>query len=79
MASVSEIRNRVIDSLLAINDSDYLNALDKMIRSANVQDEKVSLTEEQKIMLSMSDDDIQNSRIIDQQTLNERELEWLRK
>jgi hypothetical protein len=79
MASVSEIRNRLIDSLMAINNSDYLNALEKMIRSSNIQDEKVSLTEEQKIMLTMSDMDIQNDKVIDQQTLNEKELEWLRK
>lgn len=78
MASVSEIRNRLIDSLMAINNSDYLNALEKMISSSNIQDEKISLTEEQKIMLSMSDMDIQNDKVIDQQTLNEKELEWLR-
>jgi len=78
MASVSEIRNRLIDSLMAINNSDYLNALEKMIRSSNVQEENISLTEEQKIMLAMSDMDIQNGRLIDQDSLNKQELEWLK-
>ena len=37
------------------------------------------LTEEQKIMLAMSDDDIKNGRVLDQESLNEEELKWLRK
>ncbi|MEQ9403298.1 MAG: hypothetical protein RIM99_06935 [Cyclobacteriaceae bacterium] len=79
MASTSDIRNRLIDRLMTINNSDYLKALEKMISSSNIQQEKVSLTEEQKIMLSMSDLDIQSNRVIDQQSLEEKELEWLRK
>jgi len=63
---------------MAINNSDYLNALEKMIRSSNVQEENISLTEEQKIMLAMSDMDIQNGRLIDQDSLNKQELEWLK-
>ena len=79
MASTSDIRNRLIDRLMTINNSDYLKALEKMIRSSNIQQEKISLTEEQKIMLSMSDLDIQNDRVFDQQSLEGKELEWLRK
>ena len=79
MANTSDIRNRLIDSLMAINNSDYLMALEKMIKSSNIQEEKISLSEEQKIMLSMSDLDIQNGNLIDQKSLNEREFEWLRK
>ncbi|MEP5612992.1 MAG: hypothetical protein ABJP45_12125 [Cyclobacteriaceae bacterium] len=79
MASASDIRNRLIDSLMAIDNSDYLKALEKMIKSSNMQEEKVSLTEEQKIMLSISDSDIQKGNLIDQHSLNEKELEWLRK
>lgn len=79
MATLNEIRNRVIDSLLSFDNPEYLKALEKMIKSSNVEHSKVPLTEEQKIMLAMSDDDIQNGRIIDQQALNEQELEWLTK
>ena len=32
------------------------------------------LTEEQKIMLAMSDDDIKNGRVLDQESLDEEEL-----
>lgn len=58
MASTSEIRNRLIDRLMAISNSDYLTALEKMIDSSNIQETSIALTEEQKIMLAMSNEDI---------------------
>jgi hypothetical protein len=78
MASTSEIRNRVIDRLMAISNSDYLKALDKMIDSSNIQETSIVLTEEQKIMLAMSDEDVKTGRVIDQDSLNKQELEWLK-
>lgn len=79
MATTTEIRNRLIDRLMAINNSEYLTALEKIIESSNVQQSRVMLTEEQKIMLAMSDDDIKNGRVLDQESLNEEELKWLTK
>lgn len=78
MASTSEIRNRLIDRLMAISNSDYLKALEKMIDSSNIQETSIALTEEQKLMLTMSDEDIKTCRIIDQESLNKQELEWLK-
>lgn len=77
MASISEIRNRLIDRLMAISNSDYLKALEKMIDYSNIQEVSIALTEEQKIMLAMSDEDIQTGRLIDQDSLNKQELRWL--
>lgn len=79
MISATDIRNKVIDQLLAIKDTSYLRALSDMIDRSHVQDETVSLTEEQKIMLAMSEEDLKAGRTIDQLTLNERELEWLKR
>jgi len=79
MISATDIRNKVIDQLMAIKDADYLRALSDMIDRSHVQQEVVPLTEEQKIMLAMSDDDIKAGKTIDQLTLNERELEWLKR
>lgn len=78
MTSTTDIRNRVIDQLLAIKDADCLRALSDMIKSSHVQEEVAPLTEEQKIMLVMSEEDIKAGRTIDQHTLNERELQWLK-
>lgn len=78
MSSTAEIRNQVIDQLLAINDPAYLLALSKMIDRSHVETSIVSLTEEQKIMLTMSEDDIVKGNTIDQLTLHEQELQWLK-
>ncbi len=78
MAKASDIRNRLIDSLMAINNSDYLQALEKMIKSSNIEDESIQLTEDQKIMLLMSEIDIANGNVVEQNQLNERELKWLK-
>ncbi len=79
MMSITHIRNKVIDQLMSIKDAEFLRALSDMIDRAHVQEDAIELTEEQKIMLAMSEDDIQAGRTIDQFTLNERELEWLKR
>lgn len=78
MATATEIRNRVIDQLMTIKDAGYLQALSDMIRTSHVQEETVGLTEEQKIMLAMSEEDVEAGRTIEQQMLHERELRWLK-
>ena len=78
MTSATDIRNRVIDQLMAIKDAGYLRALSDIINNSHVQEEVVPITEEQKIMLVMSEEDIKAERTIDQHTLNERELQWLK-
>jgi hypothetical protein len=79
MISTNDIRNKVIDQIMAIRDAEFLRALSDMIDRAHVQENAVQLTEEQKLMLAMSDEDISEGRSIDQLTLNERELEWLKR
>jgi hypothetical protein len=77
--STTDIRNKVIDQLMAIKDAEFLRALSDMIDRAHVQENAIQLTEEQKTMLAMSEEDIQAGKTIDQVTLNERELEWLKR
>lgn len=69
----------MIDQVMAIKDVEFLRALSEIIDRSHVQENAIQLTEEQKIMLTMSEEDINAGRTIDQLTLNERELEWLRR
>lgn len=78
MNSSTDIRNQVIDQLMAINDRDFLMRLSELIEQATIQTPVVALTEEQKLMLTMSDINIKQGQIIEQSILHERELEWLR-
>jgi hypothetical protein len=78
MAQVDIIRNGIIDKLLAISDQDYLLALQRLINSSKVEENKITLTKEQKLMLEMSQNDIQNGRVISQSDLDKSDLEWLK-
>ncbi|MEN9441930.1 MAG: hypothetical protein RLZ33_2007 [Bacteroidota bacterium] len=77
MAQVDVIRNGIIDKLLSITDKDYLIALQRLVENSSVQDEKIKLTKEQKLMLELSESDIQQGRTIAHQDLDKNDLEWL--
>lgn len=77
MAQVDVIRNVIIDKLLAISDKDYLMSILRLVDNSAVEDEKIKLTKEQKLMLEMSEADIKNGRIISQTDLDKNDLERL--
>ncbi len=78
MAQVDVIRNGIIDRLLAISDKDYLMALLRLVDNSTVEIGKIQLTKEQKLMLEMSEVDLQNGRTISQSELDKNDLEWLK-
>ncbi len=77
MATVDKIRTRLIDKILSIRNKDFLEALDKLILSSKSESEIVELTDEQKTMLEMSENDIKTGKLISQDAMNKRNLEWL--
>ena len=77
MAQVDVIRNEIIDKLLAISDKEYLMALLRLVDNSAVQDEKIKLSKEQKLMLEMSEADILGGQTISQNDLDRNDLEWL--
>jgi len=77
MANVNKIRNGLIDKILAIKDKDFLVALDKLIPSGTADTDILKLSDEQKIMLEMSEEDIKNGKLISQAAMDKRNLEWL--
>ncbi len=78
MAQVDVIRNGIIDRLLAISDKDYLMALLRLVDNSTVEIGKIQLTKEQKLMLEMSETDLQNGRTVSQIELDKNDLEWLK-
>ena len=77
MATVDKIRNGLIDKILAIKNKDFLQALDKLISSSSSDTDIVELTDEQKQMMELSEADIKNGRLISQEAMDKRNLEWL--
>jgi len=77
MATLDNIRNGLIDKILSIRNKDLLVALDKLISSSSSESEIVELTDEQRTMLEMSEQDIKNGKLISQDAIDKRNLEWL--
>lgn len=77
MATVDNIRNGLIDKILSIKDKDFLEALDKIITSTTSESDIVTLTNEQKTLLEMSEQDVKNGELISQEAMDKRNLEWL--
>ncbi|MBU2950726.1 hypothetical protein KO493_08460 [Tamlana agarivorans] len=77
MATVDNIRNGLIDKILSIKNKDFLVALDKLITSSASESDIIELTKEQKIMLEMSERDIKEGKLISQEAMDKRNLEWL--
>jgi hypothetical protein len=78
MDHVDDIRNSLIDKLLAIRNKDFLKALDKLVVSSS-NENFVAITPEQKLMLQMSEDDIASNNLISQEGLDKEDLAWLKK
>ena len=76
MATANKIRNNIIDKLLTISNKDYLSALYQLVERSDTGD-CVKLTDEQKKMLALSEQDIQNGNLIPQSKLDKEDREWL--
>jgi len=77
MATIDKIKSGLIDKIIAIQNRDFLEALDTLISSSTGPIPIEKLTNEQKVMLDMSEQDLKEGRWISQEELEKRNLEWL--
>jgi len=78
MATVDKLRNNLIDKLLTISNKDYLKALNQLVENSGIEHNAVKLTEEQILMLQLSDKDIEAGKLISQEQLDKDDLMWLK-
>lgn len=78
MTATDNVRNSIIDKLLTITDKDYLAAFYQLIHKSKINEDKIQLSEEQILMLDMSEDDILHGRLISQEEVDQTDLEWLK-
>lgn len=77
MTTVDNIRNGLIDKIMSIKNKEFLEALDQLVSSSLPQSESIELTQEQETMLEMSEQDLKEGRLISQEAMDKRNLEWL--
>jgi len=78
MSQVDNLRNGIIEKLLSISNINYLKALDELVGNSKLEKDNIDLTEEQVLMLNLSDEDIKEGKLISQQQLDQEDLQWLK-
>ena len=78
MNRVDILRDSIIDKLLTISNKDYLAALYQLVDKSSVEGNMVELSEEQVVMLEMSEHDIRNGKLLTQTEIDKSDLKWLK-
>ena len=77
METIDNIRNKLINRILATENIELLNAIDGIFTSTNAEEAIVSLHPAQIKMLEMSEKDIANGDLISEEELDKMDDEWL--
>jgi len=77
MKPVDSIRTKLIDKILAIQNADFLKALDNLVSSTS-QADKVALSSEQMEMLLMSEKDIKEGNYVSHSEFEKSAKEWVK-
>jgi len=72
------LRNNIIDKLLTISNKDYLAALFQLVDNSSVDKDIIKLSEEQILMLQLSDKDIAEGRLSSQEDVDKNDMKWLK-
>ena len=78
MDSSDNLQNSIIEKILTIRNKDFLKALNQLIsssQSTNIYE----LDEDQKNILNMAREDVENGRTIDNETIKSKYQQWLEK
>ncbi|HXC06049.1 MAG TPA: hypothetical protein VNZ86_14930 [Bacteroidia bacterium] len=78
MTTTDHLRNGIIEKLLTISNKDYLTALFQLVKNNGTDNDPVKLTEEQIVMLKLSERDIKDGKLIPQAQLDKSDLKWLK-
>ncbi len=78
MTTADQIRNGIIEKLLTISNQDYLTALFQIVKNSPTDKDSVKLTEEQIVMLKLSEKDLKQGKLVPQSQLDKSDLKWLK-
>lgn len=76
MNALENIKNSLIDRILATRNEQLLEAIKNIFDSTQTED-IISLSTEQIEMLSMSEKDIENGKLVSESELSKRDSKWL--
>jgi hypothetical protein len=75
METISSVKNRLIDKIMATKNKKLLEVIDNIFATVH-QEQSASLSEEQVEMLIMSEQDIEYGNIISESELENNDAKW---
>jgi len=76
MSAIENIRNRLIDRILATSNERFLEAIENIFISTQ-NEETVNLSSEQKELILMSEQDIKDGNLVSEPELEKLDDKWL--
>lgn len=76
MTAIENIKNKLIDRILATKNEKFLEAISRIFESTQ-SEELINLSSEQIEMLILSDSDIATKNYVSESELNESDSKWL--
>ena len=73
----NEIKYKVLDKLMSVEDNALLIKIDVLIGDINVDEKDLIVSKAQLKMLRSSEADLKNDQIITEEDLNQEEDKWL--
>lgn len=74
---IDTLKHNLFDRLISINDENLLERINRLIENTDLEKTVLKVSARQSKMLTDSEDDIQNGKLVSDEKLNEEKQRWL--
>ena len=78
MENLQLLRSRLIERISTTKNVFFLEAIDKIFSSTQIEEKEVELSEAQMKMLRVAEEDIKYGRVISEEELDKIDEEWMK-
>lgn len=78
MENLQVLRNRLIEKILTTKNVVFLEAIDKIFSSTQIEEKEIELSDVQMKMLRVAEEDIKYGRVISEEELEKLDEEWMK-
>ncbi|MGO4709607.1 hypothetical protein AB4Y90_10930 [Chryseobacterium sp. 2TAF14] len=78
MENLQLLRNRLIEKILSTKNVVFLEAIDKIFSSTQIEEKEIELSDVQMKMLRVAEEDIKYGRVISEEELDKLDEEWMK-
>jgi len=78
MENLQLLRSRLIERISTTKNVVFLEAIDKIFSSTQIEEKEIELSEAQMKMLRVAEEDIKYGRVISEEELDKLDEEWMK-